>query len=122
MSKFLPPTTTGLTNQAHTVNSVNLPDPPNTTNPINPTNTVNPSDPPLTPRADPPTEPRTKGLVNTEQPIRSETRFGPRYYPGETKSGIGEPAIGEPHVDLGENIKHPLLATGRCQSNWISSP
>uniref|UniRef100_A0A803P4M4 Uncharacterized protein n=1 Tax=Cannabis sativa TaxID=3483 RepID=A0A803P4M4_CANSA len=28
-----------------------------------------------------------------------------KYYTGETRQGIGEPVTGEPHVDLGEDIK-----------------
>uniref|UniRef100_A0A803NKJ7 Uncharacterized protein n=1 Tax=Cannabis sativa TaxID=3483 RepID=A0A803NKJ7_CANSA len=68
----IPPTTEGLNDLTHIVTLTNLANPSNTTNLVNPTNSVNPNDRPLPPKIDPPTEPRTEGPVNMEQPLGAQ--------------------------------------------------
>uniref|UniRef100_A0A803P9V0 Uncharacterized protein n=1 Tax=Cannabis sativa TaxID=3483 RepID=A0A803P9V0_CANSA len=90
-----------LANPANTVGPTNLTD---TISLVDPANPADPNEKPLLPRVDPPLAPLTEGFVNVEQPPHTTTNSVPQYYTGETSLGIGEPAIGEPHVDLGEDI------------------
>uniref|UniRef100_A0A803PAF1 Uncharacterized protein n=1 Tax=Cannabis sativa TaxID=3483 RepID=A0A803PAF1_CANSA len=112
---------------ATTFISTNLTDVANPTNPARTTNlttttcqvdtadTVGPNGQPLSPSVDPPLAPCTEGLANVEQPLGTATNSSSQYYAGEPGPGIGEPAIGEPHVDLGEDLKLARLREVVCQ-------
>uniref|UniRef100_A0A803Q1P6 Reverse transcriptase zinc-binding domain-containing protein n=1 Tax=Cannabis sativa TaxID=3483 RepID=A0A803Q1P6_CANSA len=73
----------------------------NTTSPVDPANSADPNEQPLTPRVDPPRAPRTEGEI------------GPR---------IGELAIGEHYVDLGEDIELAMLRKVVGQVSQIEEP
>uniref|UniRef100_A0A803PIK1 Uncharacterized protein n=1 Tax=Cannabis sativa TaxID=3483 RepID=A0A803PIK1_CANSA len=94
------------TNPASTTNLTN------TNGQVDPNNLADPNDQPLSPRENPPLAPHTKSLTNVERPSGTITEPGPRYYVGETGPKIGEPAIGKPHVDLGEDFELAKLKKG----------
>uniref|UniRef100_A0A803NQ89 Uncharacterized protein n=1 Tax=Cannabis sativa TaxID=3483 RepID=A0A803NQ89_CANSA len=69
------------------------------------TNPVGLNGQPLPPTEDPPLAPHTEGMANMEQPPSATMGSGPQYYVGETGLIIGEAAIGEPHIDLGQDLE-----------------
>uniref|UniRef100_A0A803P4J6 Uncharacterized protein n=1 Tax=Cannabis sativa TaxID=3483 RepID=A0A803P4J6_CANSA len=60
---------------------------------------------PLPPREDPPQFPPTEGRILRRHHLRTTIWFRPWYYVGKTRVGIGESTVGEPHVDLGEDLE-----------------
>uniref|UniRef100_A0A803PTM4 Uncharacterized protein n=1 Tax=Cannabis sativa TaxID=3483 RepID=A0A803PTM4_CANSA len=93
-----------------------------TTSQVDTINSVDLNDQPLQPREDPPLAPRTEGMTNVEQPPSTMTGSSPRYYASETERGIGKPAIGEPHVDLGEDLELARLKEAVCQVGQTEEP
>uniref|UniRef100_A0A803QQK0 Uncharacterized protein n=1 Tax=Cannabis sativa TaxID=3483 RepID=A0A803QQK0_CANSA len=76
---------------------------------------------PLPLREDPPLEPSTEGRTHVVQPIR---KIGPhpRYHAGETGSGIDEPTISEPRVDLEKDLELARLREIVCQVGPTEEP
>uniref|UniRef100_A0A803Q135 Uncharacterized protein n=1 Tax=Cannabis sativa TaxID=3483 RepID=A0A803Q135_CANSA len=68
-------------------------------------------------REDPTLTPPTEGKTLEEQPLGTTTEIFPQYYAGDT--GLG---VGEPHVDLGEDLKFVRLRETVCQASQIEEP
>uniref|UniRef100_A0A803QE51 Uncharacterized protein n=1 Tax=Cannabis sativa TaxID=3483 RepID=A0A803QE51_CANSA len=61
-------------------------------------------------------------MANMEQPSSPMTRFGPQYYAGETGPRIGEQTIGEPYIDLGEDLELAKVREVVCQVSETKEP
>uniref|UniRef100_A0A803NLF7 Uncharacterized protein n=1 Tax=Cannabis sativa TaxID=3483 RepID=A0A803NLF7_CANSA len=63
---------------------------------------------------------RTSTLNLVAKVGQSDTNIS--YYAGETVPGIDEPAIGEPLVDLGEDLELARLREATCQASITEEP
>uniref|UniRef100_A0A803P4W0 Uncharacterized protein n=1 Tax=Cannabis sativa TaxID=3483 RepID=A0A803P4W0_CANSA len=98
------PVTTGLPmNTADMVNPVTITGTINLDTTVGKTDLstlVDPSGTLVPPGLDPPLAPPTEGRTQRRQPFRITTRFELQFYDG----GAG-PGVGEPHLDLGEDLQ-----------------
>uniref|UniRef100_A0A803PSJ7 Uncharacterized protein n=1 Tax=Cannabis sativa TaxID=3483 RepID=A0A803PSJ7_CANSA len=77
---------------------------------------------PLPPREDPPLVSPTEGRTHGRQPLGTIIGSRLRYYAGEIGPGVGQPTIGEPHLDLGEDLKLARLREAVGQAALTEEP